>query len=145
MDLLGYQWDLDRGVIVNVATDRRMVMMGPQELDLIFDELKEELGETIDQTIVEAQRLFTRGGFYSIEDVATEEDFRAVLALKGLGNLKEITVKRKGLRMRLGNAALPLMVVGMMQGAFETLLGVDSSVEWSLSEDWDLEIEVTPV
>jgi hypothetical protein len=33
----------------------------------------------------------------------------------------------------------------MMQGAFETLLGVDSSVEWSLSEDWDLEIEVTPV
>jgi hypothetical protein len=144
-DLSGYRWDIGRGVIINEATGRRIVLMGPQELDRIFDELRDELGETIDRTVVEAQRLFTRGGFYSIEDVATEGDFRALLALRGLGNLKEITVKRKGLRMRLANAALPLIVVGMMQGAFETFLGVDSSVEWSLSEDWDLEIEVTPV
>jgi hypothetical protein len=144
-DLSGFRWNIDRGVIGNEATGRRTVLMGPQELDRIFDELREELGETIDQTVVEAQRLFTRGGFYSIEDVATAEDFRAVLALRGLGNLKEITVKRKGLRMRLENAALPLLVVGMMQGAFETFLGVDSSVEWSLSEEGELEIEVTPV
>jgi hypothetical protein len=37
------------------------------------------------------------------------------------------------------------MITGMMQGAFESAMGVDSTVAWSLSEQGDLEIEVTPV
>lgn len=143
--LSAYRWHVERGVIIDETSQRRLVMSGPQELECIFEELKEELGETINQVIVEAQRRFTKSGFYSIADARTEEDFRTLLALRGLGKLKEIKYSKNGLRMRLDNAALPLMIVGMMQGVFETSVGEVSTVEWEFSEDGNLEIEVSQI
>jgi hypothetical protein len=138
-----YRWYVDRGVIIDETSNRRLVMMGPQELDRIFVELEEELGETIDQVIVEAQRRFTRSGFYSISEARSEEEFRNLLALRGFGNLKEISYHKHGMHMRLDNAALSLIVVGMMQGIFELFVGKDSAVEWELSEDGNLQIQLS--
>jgi len=143
--LSGYQWFFDRGIIINRTTRRRMVLLGPSELDQILNELEAELGETIPQVVVEAQRRFTRSGFYTIDDVSSEGDFRTLLALRGLGNMKEIEMSKKGLRMRLENAAIAPMIVGMVQGVFEMALSLDSTVEWELSEDGNLEVEVIPV
>ena len=42
------------------------------------------------------------------------------------------------------NAALPLLTVGLTQGTFEKAFDVNSEVEWELSEDGDLNIEVSP-
>ena len=142
--LSGYRWDLDRGICLNETSGRRMVMMGPQELDLIFSELGEELGQAINEVVVEAQRRFTKSGFYSLDDVGSEEEFRALLALEGLGSIREIKVSREGLYMRLRNAALPLMLVGIMQGVYENALDVESRVEWELSQEGDLSVEVFP-
>jgi hypothetical protein len=141
--LSAYQWHVDRGVIIDQNSKRRLVMMGPEEVERIFVELKNELGETIDQVIVEAQRRFTKSGFYSISDANTEEDFRNLLALRGMGNLKEIVYHKNGMHMRLDNAALPLMGVGMMQGVYEKFTGEPSSVEWEFSEEGNLEIAVS--
>ena len=143
--LSAYRWDAERGTCVNKESGRRMVMMGPQELDLIFNELGQELGEAIGEVVVEAQRRFTRSGFYSLDDVGSEEEFRDLLALEGLGNMRGIKVNREGLRMRLENAALPLMLVGIMQGVYENALDVESRVKWEFSEGGDLGIEVLPV
>ncbi len=142
--LSAYLWDMERGTCVNKESGRRMVMIGPQELDLIFAELEQELGEAISEVVVEAQRRFTRSGFYSLDDVGSEEEFRDLLAVQGLGNMRGIKVNREGLRMRLENAALPLMLVGIMQGVYENALDVESRVEWKLSGEGDLDIEVTP-
>jgi hypothetical protein len=139
-----FKWHLDRGVIVNEAVGRRTVVQGPQELDPIFRELEEELGETVTNVAVEAQRNFTKTGFYSMGDVSTVEEFRDVLAVRGLGNLKELKISRRGLRMRLDNAVLPIIIVGMMQGVFDAALDLDSTVDWELSEEGSLNIEVTP-
>jgi hypothetical protein len=138
------RWYLNRGIVVNRTTKRRMAVMGPNQIDPIFRELELELGETIPRVVVEAQRLFTRNGFYSMDDYADADAFRAGLALRGLGNLKDLEIKRTGLRMRLENAALHLMIVGMMQGIFDAALNLDSTVDWELSEDGNLEIEVKP-
>jgi hypothetical protein len=46
--------------------------------------------------------------------------------------------------MRLENTTLHLMTVGMIQGIFEMTFDVDSKVDWQLSEDANLEIEVSP-
>lgn len=143
--LSGYRWYLDRGIIMNRFSKRRMAMMSPAELDPVFLELEEELGDAIPRVVVEAQRRFTRTGFYSIDDVADEGDFRAQLALRGLGNLKELNMRRKGARMRLENAVIPLMIVGMMQGVFELAFDVASGVEWEYSDDGSLEIEIAPL
>jgi hypothetical protein len=141
--LLEYQWHVERGVIENGLTKRRMVIMGYQNLDPIFQELEVELGEAVSSVVVEAQRRFTKTGFYSIDELSHYDEFRAQLALRGLGNLKEIDVNRKGLRMHLGNAVLPWIIVGLVQGLYEIAIDSESNVEWEYSAKGDLEVEVT--
>jgi hypothetical protein len=140
-----FRWYLDRGLIVNRHTRRRMAMLGPELLDVVFRALEAELGETIPNVVVEAQRRFTKTGFYSIEAVSNEGDFRTQLALRGLGNLREIKMGSQGMRMRIDNATSHLMTAGMAQGLFEMALDVESNVEWELSEEGDLELEVRPL
>ena len=143
--LTWYMWHMNRGIIYNEMNRRRMAMMSPSELEPIFAELEKELGDTIPRVVVEAQRRFTRTGFYSMSDVTDAGDFRSQLALRGLGNLKHLEVRRKGVRMLVENACLPLLIVGMMQGVFETAFDLDSNAEWSHSGEGTLELHITPL
>lgn len=140
----GYDWDLVRGIIRNTFTGRRMAILGPSLLNPIFEELEAELGEAIPRAVVEAQRRFVKTGFYSIEEVRDEGDMRTQFALRGLGNLKEIEMGKKGMRVRMDNTTLHLVVVGLIQGLFEMAFDIDSNVEWELSEGNDLYLEITP-
>jgi hypothetical protein len=141
----GYQWFPDRGIIINKTTRRRMSISGNELIEPVFKELEQELGDIIPRAVVEAQRCFTKGGFYTMDDIAEEGDFRTQLALRGLGNLKELSMKKTGMHMKLENAALPLIIIGLAQGFFEMGLGLDSSdVDWELSKDGALEMEVKP-
>jgi len=140
-----YRWDLENGLIINRHTGRRMALVGLESLEQVFQELEKELGETIPEVVVEAQRRFTKTGFYSIEQVSDEGDFRTQLALRGLGNLRDIKMGPPGLFMHIDNAAGYLMTVGMVQGLFEMAFNVESKVKWALSEDGNLEVEVNPL
>jgi hypothetical protein len=142
--LSAFRWHLDRGLVVNSYTGRRMAMLGPELLDGLFRALEAELGETIPNMVVESQRRFTKTGFYSIEEVSNEGDFRTQLALRGMGNLKELQIGKRGVYMRLENAAIHLMIVGMLQGLFEMALDVESNVDWFLTEEGDLDVEIRP-
>ena len=139
-----YRWDLENGLIINRHTGRRMALVGPESLDQVYQELEKELGETIPDVVVEAQRRFTRTGFYSIDQVSDEGDFRTQLALRGLGNLREMKIGPGGLILRIDNATGYLNTVGMVQGLFEMSFDIDSHVEWELSEEGNLLAEVTP-
>ncbi len=141
--LSAYEWIIDRGLIVNRFTKRRMAFIGPQMLDPVFGELEAELGETIPRVIVEAQRRFTTSGFYTIDDVGGEGDFQTQLALRGLGNLKQIDIGRDGVDMMVDNVVLPLMLVGMIQGVFEMAFDLESNVDWEVSEEGNLKVEIT--
>jgi hypothetical protein len=143
--LAGYQWYPSRGIVVSKTTRRRMAVLGDALIGPVFSELEAELGETIPTVVVEAQRRFTRSGFYTMEDITDEGDFRTQLAMRGLGNLKQLEMKRKGMSMRLDNAALPLITIGLSQGFFEMGFDIDTNVEWELSEGGDLSVEVTPM
>jgi hypothetical protein len=141
--MIEYQWYLERGVIENISTKRHMVIIGYQNLNPIFQELEAELGEAVPQAVVEAQRRFTKTGFYSIDDYADYDRFRSQLALRGLGNLKEYRTGKNGLDVRLENAVLPWIIVGLIQGFYEIANGLESNVEWQYSGEGDLEVEVT--
>lgn len=136
------RWYLDRGIIVNQVTQRRMAVMGPNQIDPIFRELEMRFGEDIPRVVVEAQRRFAASGFYTMSEYGSVEEFRAGLAMRGLGNLKELKIKRSGVRMRIENAVLHLMIVGMMQGIFDAALDTHSTIDWESSPDGSLEIEV---
>ncbi len=144
MALSGYKWYIDRGIILNEFTRRRMAMISPQELDPVFKVLEDEHGEAVPRAVIEASRRFTRTGFYSMEDIANEGDFRTQLAGRGLGNLRDFAVSRSGFRMRLANAVLPLIIVGIVQGMFEMAFDVNSNAEWEFTEDRLLKVDVTP-
>lgn len=141
--LTEFNWYPGRGVIASRNTRRRMAFVGPMELDPVFSELEAELGEAIPQAVVEAQRRFTKTGFYSMQEIESEGDFRLQLALRGLGNLRELKITRRGLHMLVENAALPMLVVGMMQGAFEMAFGLDTVLEWEMSRG-NLRMELHP-
>jgi hypothetical protein len=140
-----YQWHPDQGIVVDKATRRRIAIQGNAQLDPVFHELEAELGDTVPRVVVEAQRRFTRSGFYTMDDIIDEEDFRTQLALRGMGNLKQLEMKRKGMNMRVENVALPLIVIGHAQGLFEMGFDVDTTVDWELSEEGDLQVEVKPM
>jgi hypothetical protein len=144
MILSQYIWHLDRGVIEGKTSGRRMVLMGPATQEAIIDELEIELGDSIPQAVVEAQRRFARTGFYSLEGTGSEEDFRLHLAKRGLGNLREIEWDESRLSVRLENPCLHLVLAGFIQGLFELASGSEAEMKWELAEDGDLVVEVTP-
>ncbi|MBN2026015.1 MAG: hypothetical protein JW854_04580 [Actinobacteria bacterium] len=139
-----FKWFLDKGLIVSRHTGRRMALLGTELLDVVFKALEAELGETIPNVVVEAQRRFVKGGFYSINEISDEGDFRTQLAVRGMGNLREISMDSRGMHLRIDSAAGYLMTVGMVQGLFEMALDVDSHVNWELTDSGDLELEVIP-
>jgi hypothetical protein len=141
--LSAFAWHGERGVIISRETGRRVAMLGPAYQDAIFDELERELGDTIPRVIVEAQRRFVKTGFYSIKEIRDEEGFRKQFALRGLGELREMEMGERGLEVNIRNAALHLMVVGLMQGYFETATGSESEAAWEMHEDGTLSLEIT--
>lgn len=141
--LAEYTWDVGRGVIQS-PVGRRVALFGPSHLESIFEELERELGEEIPRVVVEAQRRFTLSGIYSPDEIGGEEEFRELVALRGLGDLERLEVSGRGLRMKIRNAALHLMMTGLIQGYYEGATGSRSAVEWELGEDDTLEVRVTP-
>jgi len=139
-----FRWYLDRGIIGSAYTDRRMAINGETGMQDVFEELEKELGSVIPNAVIEAQRRFIKSGFFSIEGIFSEGDFRTQFAYRGLGDLKEFMMGSTGLRLRLENSTLYLLVVGIAQALFELAFGRDSEVEWELSEDGVLQVEVTP-
>jgi hypothetical protein len=138
-----FKWYLDKGMIESARTGRRMAFIGPQMLDAIFEELTSKFGETVPRLLVEEQRRFVKSGNYSIDEVGDEENMRNQFALRGLGDLRDIEVKSKGIRYHLDNAVLHPLLVGLAQGLYEKAFHVDSVVEWELSEKGELIVEVT--
>jgi predicted house-cleaning noncanonical NTP pyrophosphatase (MazG superfamily) len=138
------RWILERGIIVNQQSGKRMAMLGPATMDPIFTALETELDESVPGIVIEAQRRFVKTGFYPIDILESEDNLRTRLALRGLGNLHHLKLDANGVHMRLDNPCLHLITLGLVQGAFELALDLDSNLDWELTEDGSLELEVTP-
>lgn len=143
MELSNYQWHLDRGVIENRTNGRRMALVGPASLDAIIEELESELGESIPQVIIEAQRRFIRTGFYSLDEIASEELFRMQLAIRGLGNLREVKWDQDRMRITLENPCLSVVIVGLVLGFFELASGREGKADWEFTDDGSMIVEVS--
>ncbi|MDY6796738.1 MAG: hypothetical protein SWK76_15865 [Actinomycetota bacterium] len=142
--LSSYHCNLYKVIIASSVTGRRMVFFAPTMLDSVFSKLERELGKTIPELVIEAQRNFTKAGLYSPNEINDVDKLRQQLALRGLGKLREFEMDGKGLRMRLDNAAAHLMIVGPVQDIYEMAFEAKSEVQWELSGEGDLRVEVKP-
>jgi hypothetical protein len=134
-------WDPENGLITDPDTGRRMALFGPLGVDAIFDDLEEELGGVIPDTVIEAMRRYIRIAWAVEEWRRDAENFRRMIALRGLGNLVSFEGDRSHLTLTVENSALHLPMVGAIQALVEMAYRVDrSQVEWELAEDGDLTV-----
>jgi len=141
-ELSRFSWDLERGTITDPIGRFRMAVFGPVGLEVIFDELARELGETIPAAVVEAQRMHAMTRMNELWSFARQADIRRWLAIQGLGNLVALDGDDDGFTARIENPALPLLLAGTAQASYESVANSKTSVEWSLADDGDLTISV---
>jgi hypothetical protein len=144
VEISHFRWDLERGTITDPETGLRVALFGPIGLQAIFDELEEELGEAIPETIIEAQRLYvttTTGSFWKS---LREDNFGHWLALFGLGNLVSLEQEGMDVTVRIENPRLPLILAGTALGLYEIVSGTRGSAKWSIADDGDLTIAMAP-
>ena len=139
-----FKWDLRRGTITHRETGLRMAIFGPVGLQVIFDELEDELGDSIPETIVEAQRMYTRQNPNVRWKGTGTEGVRKWLAIQGLGNLVSLEQVENGTAARVENPALTAILVGSAIGLYETATGSSASAEWSIAADGNLSLRLSP-
>jgi hypothetical protein len=137
------EWVPERGMIRNRRSGRRMVLLGPEMVDSIFRALVGHLGDTFESAVVEAERSVTRDTFSPL-NIREDMKLREELAFKGLGNLAQFSLSPKKMYLALKNTCLHLILAGMFQGAFETTYDLDSNIEWEMTSENTLTLEVTP-
>ncbi len=137
------KWDLEEGTIVDADTNRRMAFYDPAAIDTVFDDLEVELGESVPEAIIEAQRRsgkllmnldnWRRSGY----------DFQTTVAIRGLGNITAFKADEKRLSLTLENPSMHLAMVGMAIALYELAWGAETSThEWHRTDDGDLVVNV---
>ncbi|MEJ5186839.1 MAG: hypothetical protein WHT46_07140 [Candidatus Geothermincolales bacterium] len=136
-------WDLQRGIITDGDTGRRLAIFGPHALDSVISDLEEELGEEIPQVVVEAQRRYVKSRVAQENWRRRGTTFARMAAVRGLGYVADFEVDEKRLRVRILNSCMPYICVGMAKALYELAMGRESSeAHWNLSDDGELEIAV---
>lgn len=140
--LSGFTWHSTAGIIMN-SSGLRVVLLDPQILDLIFEELERRSGKSVSRSVVEAQCQFIRKRM-KLDHHPNRQEVRDEVALRGMGNLREFEMDGGGLRARIDNAACYRITVGSLKALFESAYDRDSVVDWEISENGDLKLEVIP-
>ncbi|MBN2025756.1 MAG: hypothetical protein JW854_03175 [Actinobacteria bacterium] len=143
VDVGNCRWNLENGVIYDPMTKRRMAMFGPWAVDSVLDDLIEELGERVQEIVIEALRRHLRT---TMSEEMWKRDmvtFNRMSAMRGLGNLVQFEGDRDYLTVTFENACMPLLMVGTVQGLFEMAMGKEASTyEWEMADDGDLTVTV---
>ena len=142
LGISGFDWDMKRGIIRNQDTGLRFAFVGPGGIQAIFDELAVELGDTIPETVMNAERERVASQDFAQWKNFEADDFREMLGVMGFGNLVSYEASHGTFKARMENASLPLIVVGTAAGAVEAISGRKADVDWSLSEAGDLDMTV---
>ncbi|MEW6554285.1 MAG: hypothetical protein AB1384_08380 [Actinomycetota bacterium] len=144
LEVARLDWDLEEGTIHDPESGRRMAIIGPFSMDSVLYDLEAELGPSIPEVVVEAQRRYVKsrieGGYWR----HGRTTFSRLAAIRGVGNITVFEVDEKQLHVHIENSCMPLLVLGMAQAIYETALGADGSTfEWRLDDDGDFEFTIT--
>jgi hypothetical protein len=139
LEIASLEWDLGEGTIHDPESGRRMALFGPFAMDAILYDLEAELGPSIPEVVVEAQRRYVKARIADERWSRSGAAFHRMTALRGLGMISDYRANAKNLRITIQNSCMPLLVLGTSQAIFETAMGAESSkLEWRLSEDGDV-------
>jgi hypothetical protein len=136
-------WNLEEGTIIDPDTGRRRAFFDPAAVDAVFDDLEAELGESLPDTIIEAQRRYGKQSMSMDNWRRSGYDFKSWVAMSGLGNITAFKADEKHLDMTFENCCMHLATVGMTQALYELAWGAESSFrEWHRTDDGDLIVNI---
>jgi hypothetical protein len=136
-------WDLDEGIITDQDSGRRMAIFGPGAADAAFEDLEAEVGETIPETVIDAQREYVKASMKSEDYHNFMAGLEGVLAIRGVGMLARLEADDKHISITIENSCLHLWMIGIIQGLFELGTGSSSTTrEWNLSPEGVLAVTV---
>ncbi|MBN2027309.1 MAG: hypothetical protein JW854_11180 [Actinobacteria bacterium] len=137
------EYNLRDGTYFHPDTGWRMAIFGPTPIDAVFKDLEAELGETIPETVMEAQRRYIKSAWGVERWNRSGATFQKIIAVRGLGNQVKFEGDRSHLEMRIENSCLHLPIIGTIQALVELAYRAESSrVEWELHGDGDLDLNV---
>ncbi|MDI7253452.1 MAG: hypothetical protein QME89_12980, partial [Actinomycetota bacterium] len=120
-------WDLDRGIITDTDSGRRMALFGPHAVDAVLQDLEAELGDEVPAAAVEAQRRYVKSRVAGENWRKRGTDFMHMAALRGLGYVARFEADTEHLSVTLHNACMPYLNVGMAQALYEIAMGRENS------------------
>ena len=137
------RWNLEEGTILDPGTGRRMAVFSPNSIEVILKDLESELGESVPEAVIEAQRRFVRNILGREEAFVNQPGYREMAGLRGLGYLRKVDIEDKRCTTVIENACLPLFMVGTVKGLFEMVTENESADHsWELLPDGDLVVEL---
>ncbi|RJP27016.1 MAG: hypothetical protein C4536_14590 [Actinobacteria bacterium] len=143
MEVAELEWDIARGTIHDSETGWRKALFGPFAMDAVLHDLEAELGSSISEVVVEAQRRYIKSHVGGGNWRRSGTTFAQLTALRGLGNITWFEADEKHLSVLIQNSCMPLLVLGMAQAIYETAMGRESSTyDWKMGEDGDFEFTV---
>ncbi len=143
-EVASFRWNLQDGIITDPETGRRMALYGNVGLEAVFKELESELGETIPDAVIEAQRRFVRETMSRKDwQEITPEGFKRMMAIRGLGMLTQMEIDEQHATVTIENSCIHLLMVGTLQGLYELITRKEDTVrEWELKDNGDLTVSV---
>jgi hypothetical protein len=142
LELQRFSWNLETGVIRDKETDRRVALFGSEGLLLVFNRLAHEFGGRVMEAIAEIERENTVASMSVEEANSGFEGLRMMAAVRGLGLITKMEVRKEGLNLTMKNAAIPAYMAGLATGTFELATGSHAVYEMQIDQTGDLNIKV---
>lgn len=146
---LQYSFDMDRGIIREIKTGHRVVLIGVMTLNNLFNELEAELGEEIPRVIMNIERervknVILEKGKELDSSEAGYLRYMKTLQPKGMGNGTHVSTSDMRVTARVDNPYFEPLVAGFLAGFYEATGGVEAKVEWTDSQAGYVEVTLEP-
>jgi len=132
-----FEWDIDKGIIINRLTGKRKVVVSVQSVNAIFRELENELGEEVPGVLYDTQKDLTK---VLLLDENTEDldgfwkRHLEYLALRGLGYPLHFERDERSVSVGVGNAYNQVLFAAKIAAALEISTGLPSEISWVTRE-----------
>jgi hypothetical protein len=150
------RWVENDGFIIDKKTGDRIVMLDGYVIGTVFREMAKELGDEVNDILVDARREWTVGDVVQLglakEDspVAGEErekayrEYMDIIALYGQGNPVSLEIGDSRIKVEIENPYEPVILLGSLEGLYEALEKRKARAVWERTREGAVSYTVDP-
>lgn len=150
------KWLENDGIILDTRTGSRVIILDGYMVTTVFREMARELGDDVNDLLVDAQREWTidhvgQLGLIDTSGQATPEDLKKAygeylknMSLYGMGNPVSFALEDGNVKVKVDNPYEVHILAGTLQGLRDALEKTTSKVEWKELARGSVEYTVSP-